>query len=213
MSIKRKLDHVSPQSQELHRLCQAYEDVTRCQGLHQWQWAQHLFNIHTQAMADALQKLVQRNTNTAGYKRKTKCGTDFYWPPLSTATDWQWYKWVYPLRHWSSFMKKENPVASRKETNKAIRYPRHSGSLLHKLREKEKNEDIHQQRVESRTAKGIAASNTRSSWAWQNNIGGRNRKEKRRTITHTTIRRFSTLYYWGIHVRGKLKDKGRNWKE
>lgn len=36
VSIKRKLDQVSSQPKKLHRLGQAYEDVTGCQGQHPW---------------------------------------------------------------------------------------------------------------------------------------------------------------------------------
>lgn len=161
-------------------------------------------------MADTLKKnLVQRHTDMAGYKRRAKCETDHWMRYRVLLTDRNINGFI-PC-HWSSFMKKENPGSCKQKDNKrAIWYLTHSGTLLHKLREKEKNEDIHQQRVESRTAKGIAASNTKSSSAWQNNTGRRNRKEKRRTITHTTIiRTLNTIIQesTSCYLRGKLEGQ------
>ncbi len=48
VSVKGQLDQISPQPKELHRLGQANEDVTECQGLYLITRAQRL-PVHTQS--------------------------------------------------------------------------------------------------------------------------------------------------------------------
>lgn len=63
VSVQGQLDQVSPQPKELHRLGQANEDVTECQGLYLITRAQQLPNVHNLNQTQRTMQLKQNRND------------------------------------------------------------------------------------------------------------------------------------------------------